>query len=338
MNTAIQIPESLNYKHILELTTEKIPNGAVVVFDRSLRYLFARGESLKKHGLENVVGKRLYDILPEDAWKQLEPYYWAALQGESQHLNYDNGEGYFWTRFEPVWEKDKVIAGMVLVVEITNLILEKGQLSNKMHMISHDTKSPYNSIIGLLNLHQLVPCEEEKEHILQRIEQICKDGLQYIEGVLEENMAQVNFEELLVNLKNILAVHPNRFRVHFSYQLHLKSQLQFNLSLLRSLIENLVLNSYKYYDPQKEDSFVKLHLREDDTHLYLKVEDNGLGIEEEKQADIFKLGQRTHVEAASGYGVGLSIVQNIIEELQGNISLHSQLSQGTQITIQIPNS
>jgi len=62
-----------------------LPNGAVAIFDRDLRYVFAAGRGLEEVGLSSagLIGKRLRDVFPAEAVHEVEPQYERAFNGEA---------------------------------------------------------------------------------------------------------------------------------------------------------------------------------------------------------------------------------------------------------------
>ncbi|MEG3436834.1 PAS domain S-box protein [Pannus brasiliensis CCIBt3594] len=99
-----------------------IPNGSVVLFDRDLRYFLCEGEELKPCGLdpEEMVGKSLAEVFPEEVCRTLEPQYRDALDGlPSEREIFYRGQMYE-TRAVPVRdERGEIFAGMVLTQNIT---------------------------------------------------------------------------------------------------------------------------------------------------------------------------------------------------------------------------
>jgi signal transduction histidine kinase len=71
--------------------------------------------------------------------------------------------------------------------------------------------------------------------------------------------------------------------------------------------------------------------------IQLIVTDNGIGIEEKYQAQIFDLFKRLHTRKEySGSGIGLSICKKIVEQLKGTIAVESEPAKGTSFLINLP--
>jgi signal transduction histidine kinase len=103
---------------------------------------------------------------------------------------------------------------------------------------------------------------------------------------------------------------------------------------LRSVIYNLLSNAIKYCAPDRP-SQVRVRAEQLPHAVVLTVQDNGLGMSEVQQRQLFGLFQRlhTHVE---GTGVGLYISKRLIENAGGTITVQSQPNVGTTFTVTLP--
>ncbi|MGI4863351.1 MAG: PAS domain-containing protein [Janthinobacterium lividum] len=103
---------------------------------------------------------------------------------------------------------------------------------------------------------------------------------------------------------------------------------------LRSVVYNLLSNAVKYQHPDRAPVIVLRAERRAQT-LVLTVQDNGLGLDERQQDQLFGLFRRlhTHVE---GTGVGLYMVKRMVENAGGTIAVQSQPGIGTTFSIHLP--
>jgi PAS domain S-box-containing protein len=111
--------------------------------------------------------------------------------------------------------------------------------------------------------------------------------------------------------------------------------VSFSPANLRSIIYNLLSNAIKYRAPSRP---ARVHVRAALTEagVVLEVQDNGLGMSELQQRQLFGLFQRlhTHVE---GTGVGLYISKRLVENAGGTIAVQSQPNEGTTFTVIFPS-
>jgi signal transduction histidine kinase len=110
--------------------------------------------------------------------------------------------------------------------------------------------------------------------------------------------------------------------------------VSFSPANLRSIVYNLLSNAVKYRAPDRP-SWVQLHAEQTPHGIRLTVQDNGLGMSQLQQRQLFGLFQRlhTHVE---GTGVGLYITKRLVENAGGRIAVQSQPGAGTTFTVTFP--
>ena len=114
-------------------------------------------------------------------------------------------------------------------------------------------------------------------------------------------------------------------------------EVMLNLDELRMkmILVNLLNNAIKYRDQDKMESSVMISLEESKDSWTLSVEDNGLGIAKDHQSRISDMFYRAS-ENSDGSGLGLFIVREAVERLDGEINLKSTVGQGTAFTMRFP--
>jgi signal transduction histidine kinase len=112
---------------------------------------------------------------------------------------------------------------------------------------------------------------------------------------------------------------------------------------LELILINLFSNAIKYADPAKSEPFVELAAegQPPDGAVTLVVRDNGLGVPEDLQQDIFNRFTRAHAHlddtlGVSGAGLGLSIVAECVQEVGGEIRCESKVGAGTAFYLTLP--
>ncbi|MDX1271862.1 GAF domain-containing sensor histidine kinase [Bizionia paragorgiae] len=109
-----------------------------------------------------------------------------------------------------------------------------------------------------------------------------------------------------------------------------------NRAALEQVFLNLIGNSLKYND--KEKIVITIACKRGEAHLEFKISDNGIGIPQDKQKEIFNLFSTVgnlDRNGNRGNGIGLSTVQKLITKLGGTISLESELGKGTTFNFTI---
>jgi signal transduction histidine kinase len=105
---------------------------------------------------------------------------------------------------------------------------------------------------------------------------------------------------------------------------------------LERLVLNLLTNAVKF---TPDRGWVKCVLQEQDGTALLEVSDNGIGIPEAEQHELFTRFFRSstaHEHAIQGSGLGLAIVQSIAQGHGGRVSVHSSHMQGSTFTVELP--
>ncbi|CAN5118096.1 HAMP domain-containing sensor histidine kinase [soil metagenome] len=108
-----------------------------------------------------------------------------------------------------------------------------------------------------------------------------------------------------------------------------------NPDLLRQLFFNLLDNAIIYTQNKGK---ITITLSENDKHIFIALQDTGIGISGQDQSKIMKRFYRadTSRSQTKGYGLGLSIVQTILEKHYGYLTIDSQLKKGSTFTVLLP--
>ena len=102
------------------------------------------------------------------------------------------------------------------------------------------------------------------------------------------------------------------------------------------LLSNLLSNAIKYSKPN--DSVI-LTINKDEQFAIISIKDTGIGIEPDQVSHIFNRFYRVDAEQTKtieGSGIGLSIVKNIVDKVNGSITVNSELGEGTTFTVRLP--
>jgi signal transduction histidine kinase len=104
--------------------------------------------------------------------------------------------------------------------------------------------------------------------------------------------------------------------------------------LMLSIFQNLIHNAINYSN--RQNPWVRIHVRETDSGVELEVSDNGKGIPAHIKNKVFEMFYRGQPDS-SGSGLGLFIVKNALDKMKGKIRFESNPDKGTSFFVDIPN-
>lgn len=219
------------------------------------------------------------------------------------------------------------------------------ELDNFVYHASHDLRTPLRSMLGLLSLLKNEPNEKEREKCVELIEGSILRLDTFITDLLSISRSHRKGNPLIkinmmveVNTAVANAYHMgNTENLEIILKISQPYAYVSNLTRVRIILNNLISNAIKYrrYDA-KEKSRIVVSLWVDPQALHLTLEDNGEGIVEDKIANVFDMFYRAS-ERSEGSGLGLYIVKDVVDKLEGTIAVDSKLGVGTTFTLTLPN-
>jgi signal transduction histidine kinase len=205
------------------------------------------------------------------------------------------------------------------------------------YVISHDLKTPLNSILGIFEIlkQETYPKLDDESRKWMDIQYSkAKEMEELIQGVLlsAQKKSGPNIKEN-VDLNKIVKKVVESLNVPSNFFIHVHRPLpivRHHKIPMIQVFQNLIGNAIKYCD--KPEGKIKIDFIEEE-HLYrVCINDNGPGIKNEDYQKIFKMFESADVEKKSNIessGIGLSVVKKIIEDNGGRIWLESKLNVGT---------
>ena len=309
-------------------------DGVVVSLNTAARKIF--------EAEEDSIGK---DFLTIDRTPEISRAIKETLSGKKQELEYEkNGRNYDLC-INKIVEKDEVIGVLLLAIDNTEKIQAEQNRREFTANVSHELKTPLQSIIGSADLIEsgLVKPEDMPRFIghiktdAARLVSLVSDIIRLSQ--LDEN-TEMNWETvdaLSVAKEALEMVGPIAESRNIS--LTIKGEpapLTSVHKLLYDIIYNLCDNAVKY---NKDGGFVKVDVKTAGDKVQVAVSDNGVGIAPADQSRVFERFYRvdkSHSRESGGTGLGLSIVKHAVAYLKGSISLESTLGKGTTITVSFP--
>lgn len=223
--------------------------------------------------------------------------------------------------------------------------------------VSHELRTPLNAIVGYLDLLRSNPNlpTESREHaqhahhssaLLLTVINDLLDFTQIKQGQFAFNPQVVNTQKVLTTPHDLLRTKALAQGIDFSIQLSdgLPAFVHADPDRLCQIILNLLNNAIKF-TPNGSVYFSAdfRATQPNEGHLYLKITDTGVGIPAQSQQIIFEpfvqLDNHRDIDSDDslrGNGLGLSIIQNLIQAWGGSIQLTSEVGVGSTFEIWLP--
>jgi PAS domain S-box-containing protein len=351
-----------NMTGIIENTDARIYS-----LDNELRYI-TFNSSLKlrmkeMYGLDIKPGDVVYDFFEkiehEEAmeWQQT---YSKALSGEivkfEKDFNVDDNYNSTSFSIHPIFSGNEVVGLSCFATDITKQKQESFHKEQLLHhikernkkleqfsyVVSHNLRSPLATIIGLTDL--LTTDEHKEDNMVlvegiatsvKKLDEVIHDLNQIlnVNSPINENKIKVHFSEILGDIQLSIGPLLNDEEVEIINNFTAADEMITLKSYLYSIFFNLISNSIKYKRPGIKP-VIEISSVKDENVLKLVFKDNGLGIDLSQNNDkLFGLYNRFHTHT-EGKGVGLYMVKEQVDALDGIITVQSEVGQGTTFEIE----
>ena len=215
-----------------------------------------------------------------------------------------------------------------------------------MENMSHEMRTPLNSIIGFSGL-LLKRAGEEDKRLLQAVESIYRNGLSMlafvnelielgsIEDERENSQTQFSLDNLVRTNCEVLSVKANDYALGFSYENLMACETIGNIQEIQRAITNLICFSIR----QTDKGLIVVDLSAEDSEAKLVISDTGPGYSSEQLEGIFEPHYDFILNTEKQLGVSalsLVIAKKILDKHTWSVTVSSELGAGTQFSILIP--
>lgn len=223
----------------------------------------------------------------------------------------------------------------------TDLLIANKELDRFVYSASHDLRSPISSLKGLVEILKTEEDPEEVKNYLGMMQSVLDKQDQFIKDIIDYSrnkrtkdvLKNVSLCEIVDDAIEQLQYAENVNRITFEKQLVVDKTYSDSLRL-KIIINNLLSNAIKYADFSKEKPFISIKTYPSEKDFIIQIEDNGIGISKQYLNRIFEMFFVTNKN--KGTGLGLYIVKEAIENLNGNITVESKINVGTKFIVTIP--
>jgi signal transduction histidine kinase len=230
-----------------------------------------------------------------------------------------------------------------LLLTNQQLVAHNNELQQFSYTISHNLRGPVASMLGLINIYHHADSPEEGRQILTLLQQSTE-----------------SLETVIRDLNKIIDIRNDKFSIFESFSLEQElnlikktlnpfirtneAQIDSNFEVdkitsvkayINSILYNLISNAIQYRSFDR-NPHIRVSSRILNEHIVLEVADNGLGIDLTKfSGELFKLYKRFHTHT-QGKGLGLYLVKQQVEKLNGQIEIESKPDEGTAFRVYFP--
>ncbi|MDX1737232.1 MAG: ATP-binding protein, partial [Alphaproteobacteria bacterium] len=300
----------------------------------------------------------------------------AKLPFHEEIVNYSKKGRLYWTEIicTPIKDQKGNVSGFVAIQndvterkqDLQNLIeaRQKAEAANSaktnfLATMSHEIRTPLNGILGMTEIIANSDLNDDQREKLRTVQHSGKILLAIINDVLDMSKIEagaIELEHTAFNLKDLLSGSVSAVN-----SLAMEKGLKFIVResgkcpemllgdpvRIRQVIWNLLSNAIKFTESGSVtmdiscsyNNFRSKVNKNSDIVFKITVADTGKGIEDSRQDLIFKpftQEDNTITRSFGGTGLGLSITKNIIELMQGSISLTSKVNKGTTFEVYLP--
>jgi PAS domain S-box-containing protein len=304
------------------------------------------------------------DIVKEYCYKLIHGFHDTCSNCPRIELNKDPGKIVVWDSYIDIlnahirhtdcyidWPSGEKVH-LQHAVDITELInareaAEQGSRSKSAFLssMSHEMRTPLNTITGMASIGKSSPGAERKDYALSKIEEASSHLLGVINDVLDMSKIEAGKLELVISdtsfesmlKKSITAIslrmEQKKQEFHVTVDGAIPQYLLMDEQRLAQVIINLLSNAAKF-TPESGTITLNAYLADEKDGICtvaIEVSDTGIGISEDLQAKIFNTFEQAEVGTSrrfGGTGLGLAISKRIVEMMGGDITIKSEIDKG----------
>ena len=220
------------------------------------------------------------------------------------------------------------------------------ELDSFVYSVSHNLRAPLMSVLGLVNLVQIETRKADQglnhyfemmQRSIHKLDDTLKEILDYSRNARSElNISAINLQTLVEESFERLMYIEGSEDINTTIIVEGNIPFYSDAYRLSVIINNLASNAIKYRDLNKKFNIIDIRAKISATNVEIIFRDNGIGIAAEFLPKVFDMFFRA-TERSQGAGLGLYIVKETVEKLQGSIKLESDMGEGTTFSLQLPN-
>lgn len=335
-------------------------NGTITYNNNKFAELFGYSDKTE------IIGKHISEFASTD--DETEKVLRTLKKGEIYFGNgipkrKDGSTFYSLISASPVVHKGKMLCIMAVFVDITELkVMESNLKQSELRLsklnkekdkffsiIAHDLKSPFNGMLGLLNIianKYNDYSDEQRLKIIQSSHSSAQKAFNLLSDLLEWSRLQNEHFEIKkesLNLKEIINENIELFKENVSEkEIIIRNNINPIISItvdrnsIYSVVRNILNNSIKF---TKNGGFVEFEVKQSNNDIELSIKDSGVGMSQDTINKLFRIDENITMPGTNnekGTGLGLTICNDLVTLNNWKMNIESQLGKGTTFKILIP--
>jgi signal transduction histidine kinase len=231
-----------------------------------------------------------------------------------------------------------------LLVKNKSLKKLNQELDSYVYRTSHDMRAPLTSLMGLIQLTKTEKDPEKlnaliqmQENCINKLDLHIQQIIQLSRNIKTDVQAQpIQFRSILDDIFEELSFFEQAGIIKKNIRIDTPSTLYSDPYRIKTILNNLISNAFKYYRKSEDDPYIDIDISSTKSVTTIIIKDNGIGIPAEYLENIFNMFYRASNQS-KGSGLGLYIVKEMVEKIDGTISVKSRVNTFTQFYIELPN-
>lgn len=216
--------------------------------------------------------------------------------------------------------------------------------------VTHELRTPMNSVIGMLGILEAMPMPEKQKEYISVARYSSEELLRLVDDILDFSKitsgkftlasTEVFVPDFFDDIVKLLATQALKKNIDLGYTFvdNLPDYMTFDPQKLRQVLINVVGNAIKFTETGEIGIYLSIQLGAH-ARLIIEVKDTGIGISNHHKARIFEAfvqADSSTTKRYGGTGLGLAISKQIIELMDGSITVDSISERGSNFVISIP--